>query len=306
MRRYIASRLGFSLFVVLGVVTIVFFLGRLSGDPVLLFLPEQATPQQVEAFRRELGLDRPLGLQYLSYLERVFLHLDFGTSIRHRRPAAVLVLERVPATLELAASALLISLMIALPLGVLSAVYRNSVLDAGARFLALVGQSTPLFWLEVIMILVFAVHLRILPAFGRGGLIHLVLPSVALGTYSAGLVMRILRAEIITILGQDFVRTARAKGLQNRSVYIRHVLKNAGIPVVTLVGIQFGFMLSGVFITEFVFAYPGMGRLALSAIFARDFPVVEAFAVFSAVIMASVNIVVDMLYVWLDPRIRYE
>lgn len=272
----------------------------------MLFLPEQATPQQIESFRRQLGLDRPVGVQYLTYLERAFLHLDFGQSLRHGRSASALVLERVPATLELAASALLVSLTIALPLGVLSAVYRDSFVDGVARLLALVGQSTPLFWMEVIMILVFAVHFRVLPAFGRGGLAHLVLPSVALGIYSAGLIMRILRAEIITILGQDFVRTARAKGLHNRTVYTRHVLKNASIPVVTIIGLQFGFMLSGVFITEFVFAYPGMGRLALSAIFGRDFPVVQAFAVLSAVIMATANIGVDLLYTWLDPRIRYE
>lgn len=305
MQRFLLSRLVYSLFVVIGVVTVAFFLARIGGDPILLYLPDQATPAQVEALRHQLGMDRPLVLQYVAYLERAVLHLDLGESIRHGQPAAELVLERVPATVQLALAALLVSVVVALPIGILSAVYKDSALDAMARVLALIGQSTPLFWLEVILILVFAVQLRLLPAFGRGGVRHLILPAVALGTYSAGLIMRILRAEVASILTEDYIRTAWAKGLPGRLVYWRHALKNASIPLVTLIGLQFGYLLSGVVVTEFVFAYPGMGRLALSAIFGRDFPVVQAFAIFSAAMMVVANLAVDLLYVWLDPRIKY-
>jgi peptide/nickel transport system permease protein len=305
VQRFLLSRLVFSVFVVLGVMTVVFFLARLSGDPVLLYLPEQATPAQIEALRHELGFDRPLLVQYASYLGQVLLHFDFGNSLRHGRPAAALVLERVPATIQLAVAALFISLVVALPVGILSAIYKDSAFDAAARVLALIGQSTPLFWMEVVLILIFAVQLRLLPAFGRGGIEHLVLPACALGVYSAGLIMRVLRSEVASILNQEYIRTAWAKGLPSRLVYLRHALKNAGIPVVTLIGLQFGYMLSGVVVTEFVFAYPGMGRLALTAIFGRDFPVAQAFAVFSATMMAAANLIVDLVYVWLDPRIRY-
>jgi len=303
MLRYTVSRLAFSVFVILGVVTLVFFLTRLSGDPALLYLPEQATPQQIAAFRHQLGLDRSLIVQYGVYLYQV-AHLNMGESLRHGDSAVALVFQRVPATLELATSAFMISLVISVPLGILSAVYKDSILDAAARVVALVGQCTPIFWLGIVLILVFAVQLHLFPTSGRGGLTHLVLPGVTLGTYSAGFVMRILRGEIITILGQDYVRTAWAKGLRRPAVYVRHVLRNAGIPVLTLAGLQLGYLLSGAVITEFVFAYPGMGRLALNAILERDFPVVQVFALFCGVIMTTVNLVVDLLYAWFDPRIR--
>jgi peptide/nickel transport system permease protein len=304
MLRYTVSRLAFSVFVVIGVLTLVFFLARLSGDPTLLYLPEQATPQQIAAFRHQLGLDRPLMVQYVTYLYRV-AHLDMGESLRHGGSAARLVVERIPATLQLAGVAFGISLVISLPMGILSAIYKDSPFDAAARVVALIGQCTPIFWLGIILILFFAVRLHWFPTSGRGGLIHLVLPGVTLGTYSAGFVMRILRAEIITILGQDYVRTAWAKGLGHITVYLRHVLKNAGIPALTLVGLQLGYLLSGAVITEFVFAYPGMGRLALAAILERDFPIVQVFAVFSGIIMTTINLAVDLLYAWFDPRIRH-
>jgi ABC-type dipeptide/oligopeptide/nickel transport system permease component len=300
---YTVRRIAFSLFVVLGVATLVFFLSRLSGDPALLYLPEQATPQQIAAFRHQLGLDRPLIVQYGIYLDQV-AHFNLGDSLRHGGSAARLVFERMSATLELAAFALVVSLAISVPMGILSAIYKDSAVDAAARVVALVGQCTPIFWLGIVLILVFSVRLHLFPTSGRGGIAHLVLPGVTLGTYSAGFVMRILRAEIITILGQDFVRTAWAKGLQSPRVYLRHVLKNAGIPVLTLVGLQLGYLLSGAVITEFVFAYPGMGRLALAAILERDFPVVQVYAIFSGFIMTAINLVVDLLYAWFDPRIR--
>ncbi|SRR5579884_13009 len=303
MLGYTVRRIAFSLFVVFGVVTLVFFLSRLSGDPALLYLPEQATPQQIAAFRHQLGLDRPLIMQYVMYLDQA-VHLNLGDSLRHGGSAARLVFGRMNATLELAAFAFVISLTISVPMGILSAIYKDSLVDAAARVLALIGQCTPIFWLGIVLILVFAVRLHLFPTSGRGGLTHLVLPGVTLGTYSAGFVMRILRAEVITILGHDYVRTAWAKGLRKPRVYIRHVLKNAGIPVLTLVGLQLGYLLSGAVITEFVFAYPGMGRLALAAILERDFPVVQVFAIFSGCIMTTLNLAVDLLYAWFDPRIR--
>jgi ABC-type dipeptide/oligopeptide/nickel transport system permease component len=304
MLGYTVRRIALSLFVVLGVVTLVFFLSRLSGDPAMLYLPERATPQQIAALRHRLGLDRPLAVQYVLYLDRV-VHLDLGNSLRHGRPATRLVFERMGATLQLAAFAFVVSLAISVPLGILSAIYKDTPIDTAARLLALVGQCTPIFWLGVVLILVFAVRLHLFPTSGRGGLVHLVLPGVTLGTYSAGLVMRILRAEIIAILGQDYIRTAWAKGLNKPRVYLRHVLKNAGIPVLTLVGLQLGYLLSGAVITEFVFAYPGMGRLALAAILERDFAVVQVFTIFSGFIMTTINLVVDLLYAWFDPRIRF-
>ena len=303
MLGYTVRRIAFSLFVVLGVATLVFFLSRLSGDPAMLYLPEQATPQQVAAFRHRLGLDRPLAVQYALYLDQV-AHLNLGDSLRHGGSAARLVFERMSATLQLAAFAFAVSLAISVPMGILSAIYRDTSVDTAARVLALVGQCTPIFWLGIVLILVFAVRLHLFPTSGRGGIAHLVLPGVTLGTYSAGFVMRILRAEVITILGHDYVRTAWAKGLHKPRVYVRHVLKNAGIPVLTLVGLQLGYLLSGAVITEYVFAYPGMGRLALAAILERDFPVVQVFAIFSGFIMTTINLIVDLLYAWFDPRIR--
>jgi peptide/nickel transport system permease protein len=231
-------------------------------------------------------------------------HFNLGDSLRHGGSAARVVFERMSATLELAAFAFAVSLAISVPMGILSAIYKDSAIDAAARVLALIGQCTPIFRLGIVLILVFAVRLHLFPTSGRGGIAHLVLPGVTLGTYSAGFVMRILRAEIITILGQDFVRTAWAKVLPAPRVYLRHALKNAGIPVLTLVGLQLGYLLSGAVITEFVFAYPGMGRLALAAILERDFPVVQVFAIFSGFIMTTINLAVDLLYAWFDPRIR--
>jgi peptide/nickel transport system permease protein len=295
-----------SLLVIVGVVTLVFFLMRLSGDPVLLYISERAGPEQVEQMRRQLGLDRPLVIQYVEYMRRAFLSFDFGESLRYREPAMTVITRHFSATLELAAVGLLIALALSLPLGILSAVYRDSVLDAMTRVMALIGQSVPIFWLGIMLILAFAVRWHLLPSSGRGGWEHLVMPGLVLGANSAGLMMRVLRSSMLTVLEDDYVRTAYAKGLQRRTVILRHALKNAAIPFVTLVGIRIGFLLSGAVITEFVFGYPGIGRVTLQAVFNRDFPVVQAFVAISAALMVTINFVVDMLYAWLDPRIKYD
>lgn len=291
---------------IVGVVTLVFFLMRLSGDPVLLYISERAGPEQVEQMRRQLGLDRPLVIQYVEYMRRAFLSFDFGESLRYREPAMTVITRHFSATLELAGVGLLIALALSLPLGILSAVYRDSLLDAMTRVMALIGQSVPIFWLGIMLILAFAVRWHLLPSSGRGGWEHLVMPGLVLGANSAGLMMRVLRSSMLTVLEDDYVRTAYAKGLQRRTVILRHALKNAAIPFVTLVGIRIGFLLSGAVITEFVFGYPGIGRVTLQAVFNRDFPVVQAFVAISAALMVTINFAVDMLYAWLDPRIKYD
>jgi peptide/nickel transport system permease protein len=295
-----------SLLVIVGVVTLVFFLMRLSGDPVLLYISERAGPEQVEQMRRQLGLDRPLVIQYVEYMRRAFLSFDFGESLRYREPAMTVITRHFSATLELAGVGLLVALALSLPLGILSAVYRDSLLDAMTRVMALIGQSVPIFWLGIMLILAFAVRWHLLPSSGRGGWEHLVMPGLVLGANSAGLMMRVLRSSMLTVLEDDYVRTAYAKGLQRRTVILRHALKNAAIPFVTLVGIRIGFLLSGAVITEFVFGYPGIGRVTLQAVFNRDFPVVQAFVAISAALMVTINFAVDMLYAWLDPRIKYD
>jgi peptide/nickel transport system permease protein len=306
LRRYLLQRLVASGLVVLGVVTLVFFLMRLSGDPVLLYVSDRATPEQVEQMRRQLGFDRPLIVQYAEYMRRAFLRLDFGESLRYREPAVTVVTRHFPATLELAAAGLFIALALALPLGILSAVYRDSVLDAVTRVLALIGQSVPIFWLGIVLILFFAVRLHVLPSSGRGGWEYLVMPGLVLGANSAGLMMRVLRSSMLTVLEDDYIRTAYAKGLERRTVLLRHALKNAAIPFVTLIGIRIGYLLSGAVITEYVFGYPGIGRVTLQAVFNRDFPVVQTFVAISAAMMVTINFAVDMVYAWLDPRITYD
>lgn len=304
MGDFLIRRLIHTLFVLFGVTLLVFVLIRLSGDPAVLYLPEDATAADIEAFREEMGWNRPIHVQYGAFLWRL-MHGDFGTSLRHGEPALKLVLERVPATLELTATSLAFALAIAIPVGILSAIRRNSIFDAVARMLALIGLCIPNFWLGIMFIIIFAVELHVLPAFGRASAANLIMPGVTLGFSAAATTMRLLRSNVLEVLGLDYVRTARAKGLSDRIVVIRHVLKNAAIPTVTVIGLQLGRLLSGSVITETVFAWPGMGRLAVQAIANRDFAVVQAFVGVAAVIFALTNLAVDLFYTFLDPRIRY-
>lgn len=301
---YIAGRLAQLILVLLGISLVAFILLRLKGDPAALMLPAEASDEQLRAFRQAMGFDRPLPEQFGRFLLRAATG-DFGRSLRYHQPALELVLERFPATAILAVAALTVSVLVAVPAGILSAVYRYSLFDQAAMLLAMLGQSTPVFWLGVVLILVFAVQLRLLPSSGSGGPEHLVLPALTLGLYSAGRVARLVRSSMLEVLEQDYIRTARAKGLPELLVICGHGLRNALLPVVTIVGLELGSALGGAVITETVFAWPGVGRLVVGAIFTRDYPVVQAGVCVIAVTFALVNLAVDLLYTLLDPRIRH-
>src|SRR5882724_1508508 len=305
MLQYGVRKLAHTLLVALGVVTLVFAALRLSGDPAATMLPGDASVDELRDLRRALGLDQPLWAQYLGFL-RGAVTGDFGTSFRHQQPALPLVLERLPATLELAGAALLLAVAVALPLGVLAAIYRGRALDVLAMGFAVVGQATPYFWMGIMLILIVSVELGWLPTSGRGGLERLILPAITLGTHFAASLARLTRTSMLEVLGQQFVTTARAKGLSEWSVILGHALKNAAVPVVTLIGLQFGTLLGGAVVTETIFAWPGVGRLAVQSIFVRDYPVVQAGVFVLALTFVFINLVVDLLYGVLDPRIRRE
>jgi len=301
---YLAWRSLHSLLLLWLVTVVVFGLLHLTpGDPASIMLGEQATPEQIRDLRHALGLDEPLVTQYAWFLGHA-VRGDFGASIRAQRPALEVVLERLPATLLLTAGAFTFALCVGLPIGVISAVKRLSLWDHGSMALALMGQSMPVFWLGLMLIVVFSVHLRWLPVSGAGGPEHLVLPAVTLGTFLIGLIIRLTRSSMLDVLGQDYVRTARAKGLAERAVIVRHALRNALIPVVTLLGLQLGMLLGGAVITETVFAWPGVGMVTVTAIYQHDYPVVQCAVFISAVLVVSINWAVDVLYHVLDPRIR--
>jgi ABC-type dipeptide/oligopeptide/nickel transport system permease component len=302
---YVARKVFHTLFVALGVITLVFVALRMSGDPAAAMLPGDASVEEGIALRRTLGLDRPLYAQYASFLGSAVTG-DFGTSFRHQQPAFELVLERLPATLELAFAALVLALVVALPLGILAAVYRGGPVDVAAMVFAVIGQATPYFWMGIMLILIVAVQLDWLPTSGRGGVERLILPAITLGTHFAASLARLTRTSMLEVLGQNFVTTARAKGLSERSVILGHALKNAAVPVVTLIGLQFGTLLGGAVVTETIFAWPGVGRLAVQSIFVRDYPVVQAGVLVLALTFVALNLLVDLLYGWLDPRIRRE
>jgi peptide/nickel transport system permease protein len=304
MGAFVARRLAESLTVLLGVSFIAFAILFLSGDPSYLMIPENYTRQQIAEFRHQMGFDRPWYVQYGDFLGRA-VRGDFGASLRSRLPALPLVLERMPATLELAAVAMMLSLAVALPLGIAAATHRRTLIDTGSMVGGLLGQSTPGFWLGLVLILVFGVELRWLPASGRGGLAHLVLPGVTLAMYSMGRNARVVRASMLDALGHDFIRTARAKGVPALAVLYRHGLRNALLPIVTLAGLDFGVLLGGAVITETVFAWPGVGRLVVNAIYQKDFPIVEAAVIMIAAVFVILNLSVDLAYGYLDPRIRY-
>jgi len=303
MLTFLASRALYTLVVVWGVSIAVFLLIRLGGDPTALFLPPEANAEEIARMREALGFDRPYLVQYVDFLLRA-LRGDFGFSLRQQQPAMDLVLDRLPATLELGAVALVLSLVIGIPLGLVSAIHRGSSIDRVAMLISLFGQSFPAFWLAIMMILLLSETLAVLPPSGRGGLEHLVMPGTVLAAFSTAIITRLLRSSMIEVLQTDYIRTARSKGLRPRTVIFRHALRNAAIPTLTVVGLQVGALLGGAVITEEVFAYPGVGRLAVQAIAQRDFAVVQAFVIFSAVLIVSINLLIDAVYVWLDPRLR--
>ena len=302
MIRFILRRLAQSLIVVAAVVLLVFSLLFLSGDPAALLLAPDATPDEIAAFRAAMGFDQPLWWQFLHFAGNL-LSGDFGQSWRFQEPALPLVLERLPATLELAVAAILLSLAIALPVGIVSAVRRDSKVDGVAMVGALLGQSVPGFWLGLMLILIFAVRLGWLPTSGRAGLQYLILPAVSLGVALAGRNARLVRSCMLEVLNEDYIRTARAKGLAEWRVIGKHALKNALLPVMTVIGLEFGTLLGGTIITETVFAWPGIGLLAVQAIGGRDYPVVQAVIIIGSLGFVLINLAVDLLYTVLDPRV---
>jgi peptide/nickel transport system permease protein len=291
--------------VAVGVSLVVFGLVHLSGDPVLLMVSSDAPPDVVATTRHALGFDRPLHRQFTDYVTRA-ARGDLGVSLRSSLPVATLIRERLPATVELTVAALLIAVAIAIPAGIVSAVKRGSALDRLAMVGAVAGQAVPIFWLALLLIAFFGVYLRWLPVFGRGSLAHLVLPAVSLSTVILGRLARLVRSSMLEVLGQDYVRTARAKGVGEVRVLAGHALKNAAIPIVTLLGLQFAQLLGGAVVTETIFAWPGIGRLVVEAIFNRDFPVVQGVVLVVSLIFVAVNLLVDLAYAALDPRIRTE
>ena len=303
MRRYIAGRLATALLVILGVSAVSFFLTFLTGDPAEIMLPPGATAAQIEKFRVEWGFADPLPVQYWRFLKRA-VHGDFGISLRHGQQSLPLIAARLPATLQLTVTAMLLAIVLAVPLGVLAATHRGGPIDFLAMGVALVGQSVPNFWLAIMMILLFAVSWGLLPTSGRGGIAHVVMPAAAIAINLMALLTRLVRSTMIDMLSEDYVRTARAKGLRELFVTSRHALPNALIPLVTVVALQFGYILGGAVVIETIFTWPGVGLFTIQAILNRDYPVVQAAVFILATAVVLINLTVDLLYVWLDPRIR--
>jgi len=301
--RFLIRRLLGALIVVIGVSTIVFVVLRFTGDPVALLAPPESSKEDLEAYRRLLGLDKPVPVQYVEFM-RGLATGDLGESFRYSEPVTRLVLERLPATIQLALAAIIFALAFAIPLGVLAAVKRDSIFDTVASIFAFVGMAMPVFWLGQMLIILVAVRLNVLPTSGYGSWQHLILPMVTLGTYPLAQFTRLVRSEMLEILRQDFIRTAHAKGLRSMTILFRHALSNAGISLVTLVGLNVGVLLGGAIITETIFAWPGLGRLVVQAIEFRDFPLIQGAVIFIALITVGINLIVDLLYGILDPRTR--
>jgi ABC-type dipeptide/oligopeptide/nickel transport system permease component len=304
--RFLARRLALTVPVLLGVATLVFSLIHLiPGDPAQAMLGEAATPQDVEELRRRLGLDRPLLEQYGTFLRGV-TRGDLGTSLRTGQPVASQILERMPATAELAAAAMLVAILCSIPLGIVAAVRRGTSVDHGAMTLALAGVSIPNFWLGPLLAIIFSVELGWLPVSGRGTPAHLVLPAFSLGAALAAVLARMTRATLLEELREQYVVAARARGVSRVRAVMRHAFRNSLIPVVTLIGLQFGSVLTGAVITETIFAWPGIGRLLIQSIGFRDYPLVQGCILLIAVTYVGVNLLTDLVYGFLDPRIRYE
>lgn len=297
------SRLLQGVVTVCGVAVLVFGLLHLSGDPALVLSSPDATPVQIQQVRERLGLDQSIPVQLARYATSL-AHGDLGVSLRFNRPVAGLIAERLPNTVELTVAAMLLGVAAALPAGIVAAINRGGRLDRAVMAAALAGQAIPILWLGLVLVRAFAVDLKLLPVYGQGGLSHLVLPAITLATIAVGRLARLVRSCMLDVLGQDYVRTARAKGLGEFRVLVAHGLRNAAMPVITLVGLQFGQLLGGAVVTETIFAWPGVGSLAVEAVFNRDFPTVQGITLVVSAIFVAVNLLVDMLYVVLDPRLR--
>lgn len=302
---FLIGRLFRALLTLFGVVTITFILSRLSGDPVSLMLPETATLADREVLRASLGLDQPLFSQYLSYLQGL-LTLDLGQSLAYMRPALDVIIERVPATLELGLLALILSVLLSIPLGILAALRRNTATDRIIMGFSLLGQSLPPFVIGILFILLFSVNLQMLPSFGRDSPASLILPVATLTLYPLAFLIRLTRASVLDVINQQYIRTAEAKGTSPRNVVMKHALRNALIPVITVAGMQLAGIISGSAIVETVFAWPGIGWLAVQSIRSRDYPVIQGVVLISSLAFSLVTLLVDITYTFIDPRIRYS
>jgi peptide/nickel transport system permease protein len=304
MTTYILRRLALSAPVLVGITLVIFCAIRLlPGDPAIVMAGDLASGEYVDQLRHSMGLDKPVWVQYAIYLDNV-AHGNLGRSTKSLRPVLAEIRDRYPYTIQLTVAGMLVAAALGISAGAVSAVRRDSVFDYGSMVVALFGVSVPIFWLGLILILLFSVNLRLFPAGGSGSLAHLVLPALTLGASAAGILARMTRASLLEVLGSDFVRTARAKGLRDTTVLLRHALPTAFVPVLTTLGLQFGSLLGGAVITESVFGWPGMGRLIVDSIAARDYPLVQGALMIFATSFALINLAVDVLYAMVDPRIR--
>ena len=323
MWTFIVRRLLQSVIVILGVTLISFISLQMGGDPTYLFVSERASEEEIQMIRVALGFDKPLHIQYLTYVGNV-LQGDFGNSLSYRQPAMGIVLGALPATIELTLFSMFLAISLAIPFGVFAAIYRGTPLDGSIMTLAMFGQSIPSFWMGIMMILFFGLYLSWFPISGhvpflmplfRGDFVtafsnlpqavyHLIMPAIAVGFYSLSRNARLVRSSMLEVLGQDYVRTARSKGISERAVVVNHALRNAWLPVVTMVGLEFGFLLGGVVVIETVFSWPGIGRLVFNAINQRDIPVVQASVIVLSVIFIALNLIVDLVYARIDPRVK--
>jgi len=306
VRTYIIRRSIQAIGVCLVVSMISFFLLFLNTDPALVLLPLDAEMKDIETFKKQMGLDRPILIQYGDFLRKAVFHGDFGQSLVAKVPTLELIAERFPATLQLAVAVMIIVNLVSIPAGIISAVRRYSLADNLATIVALVGQAMPLYWFGIMLIIIFGVWLRWLPISGSGSLAHLVLPAITLASWMLPINMRLVRSGMLDVLNQDYIRTARAKGLTEKKVLIKHAFRNAAVPLITILGMQIGLLLGGAVVTETVFAWPGMGRLAVDSIRVGDYPVVQAVVVVFAFFVIVGNLVADILAALTDPRIRLE
>jgi peptide/nickel transport system permease protein len=305
VQRYIIGRVLQSIVSIVVVSIVVFALVRVSGDPITIMMPAEASKADIELMRASLGLDRPWPVQYWRFLSRV-VQGDFGKSVRFRRPALDLIAERYAATFELGGLAVLVVIVVALPVGVYSAVRRGTTLDYAARAFAALGQAVPPFWLGLVLVLIFGVLLHWLPTSGRGTPLHVLLPGITLGWFAVAGLMRLTRSSMLDVLGSEYVKLARIKGLPERQVIWKHAFKNAALPVVTFAALLFVALLNGSIIVETVFGWPGLGLLVIEAVDSRDYPIVQAVVLFLSAMYIGVNLLVDILYAYLNPKIRYS
>jgi peptide/nickel transport system permease protein len=325
MWRYLVRRLFQSIVVIFGVTIVTFFSLQLAGDPTYLYVSDRASDEEIAETRAKLGFDRPLLEQYTSFVVNA-VRGDFGNSLKNKIPALPQVLERLPATIELTIFAMTLAITLAIPMGIFAALKRGTPFDGGVMIFAIVGQSMPSFWLGIMLILFVGLPLKSLPISGHSpvitpilngevgvainnipdALLHLILPGITIAVFSLSRNARLVRSAMLEVLGQDYIRTARAKGLKGRAVIIRHAFRNALIPVITMIGLEFGFLLSGVVVVETVFSWPGLGRFVFNSINQRDIPVVQTAVVIFSLLFVGLNLVVDLLYVLLNPRIRLE